>query len=74
MVALYTVSFLDRVNVGFAALTMNKESGFHARDLWLGRGGYSSSGIFLFEIPSNVILTQGSARAAGSAASWRAGA
>jgi ACS family tartrate transporter-like MFS transporter len=48
---LYVVAFLDRVNVGFAALEMN-------RDLGLGPAVYGlGSGIFfigyaLFEVPS----------------------
>lgn len=61
MVALYTVSFLDRVNVGFAALTMNRDLKFTP-----GIFGWGASiffiGYFLFEVPSNVILTRVGAR------------
>src|SRR5436189_6476957 len=61
MVALYTVSFLDRVNVGFAALTMNKDLGFTPEMYGWGAGIFFF-GYFLFEIPSNVILTKVGAR------------
>ncbi len=61
MVALYTVSFLDRVNVGFAALTMNKDLGFTPEIYGWGAGIFFF-GYFLFEIPSNVILTKVGAR------------
>ena len=58
---LYVVSFLNRVNVGFAALDMN-------RDLKLGPAVYGfGAGIFfigyaLFEIPSNLVLARVAAR------------
>jgi len=58
---LYIVSFLDRVNVGFAALEMN-------RDLGLSPAVYGfAAGIFfigysLFEVPSNLILARVGAR------------
>jgi MFS transporter, ACS family, tartrate transporter len=61
MMALYTVSFLDRVNVGFAALTMNKDLGFTPEIYGWGAGVFFF-GYFLFEIPSNVILTRVGAR------------
>jgi ACS family tartrate transporter-like MFS transporter len=61
MVALYTVSFLDRVNVGFAALTMNKDLGFTPEIYGWGAGVFFF-GYFLFEIPSNLILTKVGAR------------
>ena len=58
---LYVVSYLDRVNVAFAALEMN-------RDLGLSPAGYGfGAGIFfigysLFEVPSNLILARTGAR------------
>ncbi|HEU4993470.1 MAG TPA: MFS transporter [Gemmatimonadaceae bacterium] len=58
---LYVVCFLDRVNVGFAALQMN-------RDLNLSAGAYGlGAGIFfigyaLFEVPSNILLHRVGAR------------
>src|SRR5471032_789779 len=52
---LYFVSFLDRVNVGFAALTMNKAIGLSPTTFGLG-GVLFFIGYFLFEVPSNLIL------------------
>jgi len=61
MVALYTVAFLDRVNVGFAALTMNQDLNFSPQVFGWGAGIFFL-GYFLFEVPSNVILTRVGAR------------
>jgi ACS family tartrate transporter-like MFS transporter len=58
---LYFVSFLDRVNVGFAAMTMNKAIGLSSTAFGLG-GGLFFIGYFLFEIPSNLILHKVGAR------------
>src|SRR5476649_2029500 len=58
---LYFVSFLDRVNVGFAAMTMNKAIGLSPTAFGLG-GGLFFIGYFLFEIPSNLILHKVGAR------------
>jgi ACS family tartrate transporter-like MFS transporter len=58
---LYFVSFLDRVNVGFAALTMNKAIGLSPTAFGLG-GGLFFFGYFLFEVPSNLILHRVGAR------------
>ena len=58
---LYFVSFLDRVNVGFAALSMNKTIGLTAAMFGLG-GGIFFVGYFLFEVPSNLILYRVGAR------------
>ncbi|QCP52407.1 MFS transporter [Trinickia violacea] len=58
---LYFVSFLDRVNVGFAALTMNKDLGLTPTMFGLG-GGIFFLGYFLFEVPSNLILHKVGAR------------
>jgi ACS family tartrate transporter-like MFS transporter len=52
---LYFVSFLDRVNVGFAAFTMNRAIGLSPAAYGLG-GGLFFIGYFLFEVPSNLIL------------------
>ncbi|SFS12211.1 MFS transporter, ACS family, tartrate transporter [Granulicella pectinivorans] len=52
---LYFISFLDRVNVGFAAITMNKEIGLSPAAYGLG-GGLFFIGYFLFEVPSNLLL------------------
>ena len=61
MAALYTVSFLDRVNISFAALTMNKDLGFTPEIYGWGAGIFFF-GYFLFEVPSNVILARVGAR------------
>ena len=37
LLLLYIVAWLDRVNVGFAALQMNQDLGFSAVDLWIRR-------------------------------------
>jgi ACS family tartrate transporter-like MFS transporter len=50
-------SFLDRSNVGIAALQMNDELGFSASVFGLGAGLFSG-GYALFEIPSNLLLTR----------------
>src|SRR5881227_3781184 len=61
MALLYLVAFLDRVNVGFAALTMNKDVGLSASAYGLGAGIFFI-GYFLFEVPSNLILERVGAR------------
>lgn len=58
---LYFVSFLDRVNVGFAAMTMNKAIGLSPAAFGFG-GGLFFFGYFLFEVPSNLILNRVGAR------------
>lgn len=61
MFLLYIVSYLDRVNVGFAALQMNADLGFSASVYGLGAGIFFLSYV-LFEIPSNIILERVGAR------------
>ncbi|MDT9598126.1 MFS transporter [Sphingosinicella rhizophila] len=58
---LYFISFLDRVNVGFAALTMNQDIGLSAAAYGFGAGIFFL-GYFLFEIPSNLMLERVGAR------------
>ena len=58
---LYFVSFIDRVNIGFAALTMNKDIGLSSVAFGLGAGIFFA-GYFLFEVPSNLILHRVGAR------------
>lgn len=58
---LYFVSFLDRVNVGFAAFSMNKAIGLTSAMFGLG-GGIFFLSYFLFEVPSNLILYRVGAR------------
>jgi MFS transporter, ACS family, tartrate transporter len=58
---LYFVAYLDRVNVGFAALQMNAALGLSPVDY--GRGaGIFFLGYFLFEVPSNLALARIGAR------------
>ncbi len=58
---LYFVNYVDRVNAGFAALTMNKDLGFSPSVFGLGAGIFFA-GYLLFQIPSNVILERIGAR------------
>ena len=58
---LYVVCFLDRVNVGFAALQMNRDLGLSATAYGLG-AGILFAGYALFEVPSNIILARVGAR------------
>jgi len=58
---LYFVSFLDRVNVGFAAFSMNKAIGLTSAMFGFG-GGIFFVSYFLFEVPSNLILYRVGAR------------
>ncbi len=51
----YFVAFLDRVNVGFAALEMNQDLGFGPAVYGWGAGVFFI-GYFLCEVPSNVML------------------
>src|ERR1700681_3734424 len=57
----YVINFLDRVNAGFAALTMNKELGLTAEMFGFGVGIFFF-GYFIFEVPSNLILERVGAR------------
>src|SRR3954452_4244985 len=58
---LYFISYIDRVNIGFAALTMNKDLGFTSSVFGFGAGIFFL-GYFLFEVPSNLILETVGAR------------
>jgi len=57
----YLLNYMDRTNVGFAGLTMNRETGLTATQFGFGAGllfvGYS-----FFEIPSNMALYRFGAR------------
>ena len=61
MMLLYLMAFLDRVNISFAALTMNQDLGFTPTVFGWGAGIFFI-GYFLFEVPSNVILEKVGAR------------
>lgn len=57
----YVISYLDRVNVGFAKLQMQTD--LHLSDTVYGLGaGIFFIGYFLFEVPSNIILHRVGAR------------
>lgn len=58
---LYFFAFLDRVNVGFAALTMNVDLGLSDAAFGFGSGIFFL-GYTLFEVPSNVMLERFGAR------------
>lgn len=58
---LYLVAYLDRVNVGYAALTMNADIGLSATAFGLGSGMFFV-GYFFFEVPSNLMLERLGAR------------
>lgn len=58
---LYFFAFLDRVNVGFAALTMNADLGISAAAFGIGSGIFFI-GYILCEVPSNVMLERFGAR------------
>ncbi len=61
VVTLYFVAYVDRTNVGFAALGMNADLGFSAYLYGWGAGIFFL-GYFLFEVPSNLILERVGAR------------
>lgn len=54
---LYVVAYLDRVNIGFAALDMNRDLGFSATVYGLGSGIFFVS-YTLLEVPSNLMLAR----------------
>jgi len=58
---LYIVAFLDRINITFAALTMNKELAITSQQYGMLTGIFFI-GYFLFEIPSNLLLHKVGAR------------
>ena len=59
--ACYFVAYLDRVNVGFAALTMNANLGLGPEAFGFTAGIFFL-GYCLFEVPSNLILAKVGAR------------
>jgi ACS family tartrate transporter-like MFS transporter len=58
---LYVVAYLDRINVGFAALQMKDQMGFSDMVYGLGAGIFFA-GYFLFQVPSNLVLQRVGAR------------
>jgi len=59
--ALYVVSYIDRANIGYAALQMNQELGLSASAFGFAAGVFFI-GYFLFEVPSNLALARFGAR------------
>lgn len=57
----YFLCYLDRINVGFAALTMNKDIGLDAAIYGMAAGAFFW-GYVLAEVPSNIILEKVGAR------------
>src|SRR2546425_4083367 len=61
MFVLYIANFLDRVNVSFAALQMNRDLGFSSAAYGLGAGVFFL-GYCVFQVPSNLVLARVGAR------------
>jgi len=66
LILLYLLNNIDRTNVGFAALTMNRDLGLTAQSFGAAVGMFYV-GYLLCEIPSNIIL----ARTGGYPVRWR---
>jgi len=58
---LYIVAYLDRINVGFAALQMQQQLAFTDAVYGLGAGTFFA-GYFCFQVPSNLVLQRVGAR------------
>src|SRR5689334_1438578 len=61
LIVCYFVAYLDRVNVGFAALTMNADLGLSQTAFGFGAGIFFIA-YFIFEVPSNLLLERFGAR------------
>src|SRR6202030_2845976 len=61
LLSAYIICYIDRVNVGFAALQMNKAVGIDPKIYGLGAGIFFI-GYFIFEVPSNLALERFGAR------------
>ena len=61
LIVCFFVAYLDRVNVSFAALTMNKDLGLSESAFGFGAGIFFLA-YFLFEVPSNLFLERVGAR------------
>ena len=61
LLSAYIICYIDRVNVGFAALQMNKAVGIDPKIYGLGAGIFFV-GYFIFEVPSNLALERFGAR------------
>ncbi|MED1443271.1 MFS transporter [Aeribacillus composti] len=58
---LYIISYLDRANIGYAALEMNDALGLTSQVFGLATGIFFI-GYFLFEVPSNILMEKFGAR------------
>src|SRR5207302_722664 len=63
MMLLYVVNYLDRVNVGFAALTMNADLKLSAAAYGFGAGLFFV-GYLIFQLPASIVLARVGARRA----------
>lgn len=61
LICLFVIAFIDRANVGYAALDMTRDLGFDAEVLGFGAGIFFI-GYFLLEIPGSLIVEKWSAR------------
>jgi ACS family tartrate transporter-like MFS transporter len=61
LLAAYLLCYIDRVNVGFASLQMNKAVGIDPKTYGLGAGIFFI-GYFILEVPSNLALERFGAR------------
>src|SRR5512138_973352 len=61
IILLYFVAYIDRVNIGFAALTMNSDLGFSPSVFGFGAGIFFV-GYMLFQVPANLMLVRFGAR------------
>jgi MFS transporter, ACS family, tartrate transporter len=61
LIVCYFVAYLDRVNVSFAALTMNQDLGLSQTAFGFGAGIFFIA-YFIFEVPSNLLLERFGAR------------
>jgi MFS transporter, ACS family, tartrate transporter len=57
----YLLAYVDRINVGFAALTMRTDLHMSATDFGFASGVFFW-GYFIFEVPSNIIMEKVGAR------------
>ena len=61
LMLLYTAAFLDRVNISYAALTMNRDLGI-SETLYGFAAGVFFLSYCLFQVPANMVLTRMGAR------------